>query len=384
MNRPAKPGWNNDILTMRHCKFNLLRACDGSVNKSSSYYYGRWLLPKFVAESSESQDRAHWHHMPCLLALPDMGHSSHFNSLVKREAADMESSSAVHIPVRSISLPSRLQPTFHNIESELRKLRSWESTVPSGSETIQLRLVRVAGLYNCLQELIHSPLTQKALHRHQYPNLVEEAFDGSVELLDVCGNARDLFFMMKEHVNDLQSALRRRGGSSSIEGNIQAYICFRKKVIKKDITKCIKTLKRMETNDIESFPVMDSDHLSFLVKVIREVRAITRSMLRSLMLFLSVPVMKTKGSGWLLVSKLLLTSERSQKTLNELGAVDAAVYTIHGQIRRNNDDAKVDVQEVQKRLERLDGRIKGFEGELDCLFRCLIQNRVSLLNLVTP
>ncbi|KAF5735897.1 hypothetical protein HS088_TW14G00026 [Tripterygium wilfordii] len=296
----------------------------------------------------------------------------------------MESSSAVHIPVRSISLPSRLQPTFHNIESELRKLRSWESTVPSGSETIQLRLVRVAGLYNCLQELIHSPLTQKALHRHQYPNLVEEAFDGSVELLDVCGNARDLFFMMKEHVNDLQSALRRRGGSSSIEGNIQAYICFRKKVIKKDITKCIKTLKRMETNDIESFPVMDSDHLSFLVKVIREVRAITRSMLRSLMLFLSVPVMKTKGSGWLLVSKLLLTSERSQKTLNELGAVDAAVYTIHGQIRRNNDDAKVDVQEVQKRLERLDGRIKGFEGELDCLFRCLIQNRVSLLNLVTP
>ncbi|XP_038703317.1 uncharacterized protein LOC119999674 isoform X2 [Tripterygium wilfordii] len=254
----------------------------------------------------------------------------------------MESSSAVHIPVRSISLPSRLHPNFQIIISELNKLKAWESTVPSASETTQLGLVGVAQLYNCLQELIHSPLTQKALHHHQYLNLVEEAFDGSVELLDVCGNARDLFFLMKEHINDLQSALRRKGGSSIIEGNIQAYISFRKKV-KKDITKCLKTLKRMET----------------------------------------MPVTKTKASGWSLVSKLLLTTERSQKMLNELGAVDAALHTIGGQIRRNND-AKVDVQEVQKRLGRLDGRVDGFEAELDCLFRCLIQNRASLLNLVTP
>ncbi|KAF5753093.1 hypothetical protein HS088_TW01G01012 [Tripterygium wilfordii] len=294
----------------------------------------------------------------------------------------MESSSAVHIPVRSISLPSRLHPNFQIIISELNKLKAWESTVPSASETTQLGLVGVAQLYNCLQELIHSPLTQKALHHHQYLNLVEEAFDGSVELLDVCGNARDLFFLMKEHINDLQSALRRKGGSSIIEGNIQAYISFRKKV-KKDITKCLKTLKRMETSNLESFLVVNSDHLSFLVKVLREVRAITRPMLRSFMLFLSVPVTKTKASGWSLVSKLLLTTERSQKMLNELGAVDAALHTIGGQIRRNND-AKVDVQEVQKRLGRLDGRVDGFEAELDCLFRCLIQNRASLLNLVTP
>ncbi len=96
------------------------------------------------------------------------------------------------------------------IGAELNKLKTWElsslsSTTPLGAETIQMGLVRLAELYICVVELIHSPLTQQALHNH-HGKLAEEALDLSVELLDACGTARDLFLIMKEHVQELQSA----------------------------------------------------------------------------------------------------------------------------------------------------------------------------------
>ncbi|KAK9265517.1 hypothetical protein L1049_001762 [Liquidambar formosana] len=296
----------------------------------------------------------------------------------------------VNLPVRSISLPSRLHPNSLKIEAELNKLKTWESssastTAPLGAETIKNGLVQLAGLYNCVEELIHSPLMQQALLQHQPGKVMEEALDESIGLLDVCGNARDLFLMMKEHVQDLQSALRRKGGVSSIESDLQAYICFRKKV-KKDIGKCLRALRRTE-NNFGSFPLLDvNNSLSMVIRMLREVSTITISIFRSLLLSLSMPVMNTKAGGWSLIQKLmptgLIASERSQKIINEVGSVDFALYALHGRIRKN-DTKKIDVQMEQRRLETLDASIKGLEAGLDCLFRRLIQHRVSLLNILT-
>jgi hypothetical protein len=306
-------------------------------------------------------------------------------------AASSELSGA-HQPVRSISLPSRTHPSSVRLEEVLNTLKSCQissvsTTFPVGAETIQTGLVGLAELYNCLEELIHSPLTQQALLRHEHRKLVEEeVLDGSITLLDTCGTARDIIFTMKEHVQTLQSALRRKGVDSRIESDIHAYMLFRKKV-KKDVAKCLKELKRTERK-VPSSPLLDLDpRLSMVIGVLREASAITMSIFRSLLLFLSVPAMETNAARWSsLVSRLmpakarLLSCEKGQKIINEVGSVDVALCSLHGHLR--NKDAKTEVQLAQRMLETLHLSINDVEDGLDCLFRCLLQNRVSFLNVL--
>ncbi|KAJ0098133.1 hypothetical protein Patl1_29218 [Pistacia atlantica] len=305
--------------------------------------------------------------------------------------ASINAFQVMQVPSRSISLPARLlHPTSLKIEEEFNKLKTWDSsdssvtTTPSRSfKSIQTGLIRLPELYNCVEELVHSPLTQQALNNQQHVELVEEALDRSIGLLDACSNARELILSMKEQVQDLQSALRRRGGDYSIiEANIQAYINFRKKS-KKDIAKCIRTLQRIEitTQNLHSTKA-DHQHLFFVINVLKESSAITISIFKSLLFFLSMPVSKTKSSGWSILISKLIPAEKGHKVFNEVGCVDMALYSLHEQIRRNN--GKVDVQMALKKLETVDGSIKGLERGLDCLFRGLIQNRVSLLNALAP
>lgn len=306
-------------------------------------------------------------------------------------AASSELSGA-HQPVRSISLPSRTHPSSVRLESVLNTLKSCQissvsTPFPVGAETIQTGLVGLAELYNCLEELIHSPLTQQALLRYEHRELVEEVLDGSITLLDTCGTARDIVFTMKEHVQTLQSALRRKGVDSRIESSIHAYMLFRKKV-KKDVAKCLKELKRTERKDSSSPPLDLDPRLSMVVGVLREASAITISIFRSLLLFLSTPAMEANAAArWSsLVSRLLpatarlLSCEKGQKIVNEVGSVDVALCSLHGHLR--NKDAKAEVQFAQKMLETLHLSINGVEDGLDCLFRCLLQNRVSFLNIL--
>ncbi|KAL7192878.1 hypothetical protein ACSBR2_024649 [Camellia fascicularis] len=292
--------------------------------------------------------------------------------------------------VRSISLPARLHTHFTKIEVELNKLKTWESSlvgmVPLSAETIRVGLVGLAKLYNCVEQLIPSPVIQHALLQHRNGVLVEEALEGSVILMDSCSVAQNLFLMMKEHVQDLQSALRRKGGDISIESNINAYMCCKKKVNKESI-KHLGVLKQMERKIVRSssYPLLHVNHyLSMVIRVLREATSITISVLRTLWLFFSVSASKTKPSGWSLASRLLLTrpvaSERGNKILNEVGNVDSTLQSLHRCIRSN--DVKGDVQMARKRLQALDASIEGLEAGLDCLFRRQIQNRVSLLNIL--
>ncbi|XP_024036151.1 uncharacterized protein LOC18036235 [Citrus clementina] len=269
----------------------------------------------------------------------------------------MASTSAVQImqvPQRSISLPAsaRLHPNVLKVEGELNKFKTWESSF-SSSSSIQNGLTGLAELYNCIEELIQSPCTQKALRNQQHKKLVEEALDTSIGLLDACSNARELILMMKEQAQDVQSALRRRVGDSSMDSNVHAYISFRRKS-KKNIAKCLRALKKAESNGIKSSSDMldgNDQHLSMVINVLRKL----------------MPV----------------ASKGGQEIFNEVGNVDAALFLLHGQILKNND-AKFDVQIAHRRLETLGSCIKGVDSRLDCLFRRLIQNRVSLLNVLTP
>lgn len=74
---------------------------------------------------------------------------------------------------------------------------------------------------------------------------------------------------LKEQVQALQSALRRRKGDSSIESSVANYFCLRKKM--KDAKKLIASLKQMD-NKFGASPLLDQDHqLSAVIQVIREV-----------------------------------------------------------------------------------------------------------------
>ncbi|KAK6797928.1 hypothetical protein RDI58_005630 [Solanum bulbocastanum] len=211
--------------------------------------------------------------------------------------------------------------------------------------------------------------------------LAEEALEASVGLIDSCGTARELVLMMKEQVQDLQSALRRKVGASSIQSCFNAYINSRKKV-KKDIAKSLKVLKQVE-NKIESFTQVHLDQsLSKLFAVLRQASILTISVQSSLLYFLSSPASKAKKNGWSLLSKMFLTKsiayKGDEKTINEVECVDFALCSY-----LHSSDFNVDVSMIQRKLQLLNTGLQAIEAGTECLSRLLIRNRVCLLNILT-
>ncbi|OIT28718.1 PREDICTED: uncharacterized protein LOC109212305 [Nicotiana attenuata] len=293
----------------------------------------------------------------------------------------MAKSKNIPCPVRSISLPSRLNPNGLKIEAELDKLKNLE-TSSHRAETIQAGVLGLVELYNCVQELIQCPNTQKALVQHQNGAFVEEALEGSLELLESCDTIRNLFRMNKEQVQHLQSALRRKGADSSIEKDISNYFIFRKNM-KKEIVKNLRRLKQME-NRVGSSVFWDIEqHLSMVIRVLREVTAVTTSLFKAMLVFLSYQDTKIKPKGWSIISKLMITKSASSQggqIFSGMGSIDVALASLREQIR--NNETKVDVNVARRRLQTLDSSIEGFEAGLQSLYKQLIRSRVSFLNIL--
>ncbi|KAG6646368.1 hypothetical protein CIPAW_07G004800 [Carya illinoinensis] len=190
------------------------------------------------------------------------------------------------------------------------------------------------------------PIAQQVLSQHQHEKYFEELLDGSVRLSDICGITREATLQIREHVQALQSALRRRKGDSSIESSINNYTCFREKM-KKDAKKLITALKQME-NKFGASPALDLDH--------------------------PVCASKPKPTGWSLVSKLIhkgaIACEEKQEKVNQMQVVDAA-----------SDAEKT--QSAHRRLEDLMISIEDLENGLECVFRRLIKTRASLLDIIS-
>ncbi|XP_035549197.1 uncharacterized protein LOC109017283 [Juglans regia] len=287
--------------------------------------------------------------------------------------------------VRSISLPSRSHPSTVRLEEELNRLKIREETSTLTSESICKGLVGLEELYRCVDDLLNMASTQQVLSQLQHEKYVEELLDGSVRLLDICGITRDAMLQIREHVQVLQSALRRRKGDSSIESSINSYTCFRKKM-KKDAKKLIAALKQMESKCGAS-PILDLDHhLSAVIRVLREVCLMNVSTFQSLLMFLTTPVSKPI-SGWSLVSKLMhksvIACEEKQEKVNEMEVVDAALSTLCRSYASSKGADPEKAQSAKKRLEDLEISIEELENSLECVFRRLIRTRASLLNIIS-
>ncbi|KAL8524288.1 hypothetical protein ACS0TY_014022 [Phlomoides rotata] len=252
---------------------------------------------------------------------------------------------------RSISLPSRLQSKPTDLESDLQKLKSLQ--VSATSEAIQSGLLRIAELYNSAEEISQC---------HEDEKSMEESLSGSVELLDGCNAIREVFQMMKENIQTLQSALRRKVMDSSVQTYIHKYFCCRKR-INKSIVKTLKTLKKSEQM------MRNNGDCAF-----RELTRITMAIFKSILFLLS----SRASGGFSLVSKLMNRRE-NDGVVSEVESVELGLMSL----QKTRSIEGIRVVEVQKKLQNLEAIVDGFDGGLERLFRQLLHIRVSLLNILT-
>ncbi|CAI9261425.1 unnamed protein product [Lactuca saligna] len=177
-------------------------------------------------------------------------------------------------------------------------------------------------------------------------------------------------------------ALRRKGSDSTVASKIVAHLCFRK-MAKKALTKSLRTLKHLEKK-ICSFLFVDIDHhVSLVSKVLTETNALTISLSKSILIFVST---KPKSdNGIQLISKVLSKRTSTHKhdplVLTEVETIELTLTFLHKNVR-NGETKDVHVEVTLRRLQILDVGLEGLKVGLDHLFRRLIHSRVPLLNIL--
>ncbi|KAB2056644.1 hypothetical protein ERO13_A11G108800v2 [Gossypium hirsutum] len=264
---------------------------------------------------------------------------------------------------RSNSLPSRQHPIASQIDVNLNRLRTSQSA--STSSSIGHNLNGLQDLHECVDVLLQFPLTQR--------EMVEELLDGSLMLLDVCTTAKDALLQTKECTQELQSILRRRRGAEGLANEFRKYLTSRK-AMKKAICKALKNLKHIQNK------LSTPGENGAVISILRDVEAVTISVLESVLSFISGSEAESKSSRWSLVSKLMhqkkVMCEEEQKA-NEILSVEAAVRSC---IKSEN---MKHVENVQKELQSSELSIQDLEEGLETLSRRMIKTRVTVLNIIS-
>ncbi|XVF35858.1 hypothetical protein REPUB_Repub19eG0007500 [Reevesia pubescens] len=274
---------------------------------------------------------------------------------------------------RSNSLPSKSHPLVADVEDQVRRLRASEATSSSSSSLCQ-NLAALKDMYECTDNLLQLRLTQKAFSNERNDRYVEDMMDGSLKLLDICSSSMDALSQIKGSVQDLESSLRRRNGcESSLANEIRKYFISRKQV-NKFVCKCFGNMKRMQKSNAT---ITDNNHgFVALVGMLKELEAVSLTVFKSLLSF--VYSQKSKSNGWSVVSKLIQSKRVSGEIEDKEYKLDDALEALI----KNKSGKSIDVSQVQKDLEALESTIQELEEGLECVFRCLIKTRVSLLNIV--
>ncbi|CAN1770839.1 hypothetical protein LINPERHAP1_LOCUS11719 [Linum perenne] len=270
---------------------------------------------------------------------------------------------ATSFHARSNSLPSdRQHPLVSELDDQVCRLRQSEATTSSSS--IYHKLNSLQDLYDCVDQLLQLPLTQQTIVQKSFSELL----DGSLRLLDLCSTAKDALSQIKESVFELQSAIRRRQGG--LEGETRRYLNTRK-IVKKAIQ---KVLKGMESRTKSNSSANDSEVVT-MISMLREAESIVVEVLESLLSFISQS--NSKSTSWSLVSKLMASKKNEvSANTNEFAEVDACLKTkVDACLKTSKSN-----EEIQALLKNLQPCIQDFEEGVECLFRCLIKTRASILN----
>ncbi|KAM3296454.1 hypothetical protein ACQJBY_038668 [Aegilops geniculata] len=237
------------------------------------------------------------------------------------------SSSDMAFHQRSISLPSRPQVSETQVEQELHSL---EASI-SSSNSISMMcdgLRSLANIYDGLEEIICLPSHQ--VFSSQQRNMLDGEMEGSLELLDLCRAIQEIFAEMKAIIQELQVALRK-GDDAATQAKIQSYTRLAKKAknhLKKNTKKTLADCR--------------------MVMLLTKGREISASLLESTLHLLSKQIEMPKQS-------LVFKAFHKKKA----------------------------VVCKEEQLLELECSIGDLESEVGHLFRKLVQNRVSLLNILS-
>ncbi|KAE8680356.1 4-coumarate--CoA ligase-like 5-like [Hibiscus syriacus] len=217
-------------------------------------------------------------------------------------------------------------------------------------------------LHNSANDLLHSPIIKRALVHRGQEKWVHQVSESSLRMLDACGISRDILLLVKDHVQNLQFTLRRVStDESDIRTKISVYNQYSKK-LKKDTLKCLQSLKGMKNKPIANDIVTPIDNnLSMVIDVLQEVRVTAISVVESLLPLVSIPWLERKSCKGYFGSKFMRSSCRRFYDISD----------------------ELEVQGANKRLQAVEITIEDLEAEIECMFRCLIQTRVLLLNIFT-
>ncbi|CAL9071298.1 unnamed protein product [Musa textilis] len=276
--------------------------------------------------------------------------------------------------LRSISMPSRPHPVMFRVEEELCELRTFvAASSPSSPQMISDGLRELVAAYESIKEVLRLPCSHCSLQK----KWLEDELDGSVRLLDLCGDLKDGLAMIKDHIKDLRLALRRRDVAAA-ERTVNAYLRFTKKA-GKDVKNCFRSLK------VEGKCADKDCGKPIASRLLMELKAITLSLLHLVPSFLSMQTGRWPKTGrWPFVSKALskkqVACEREHGDGNGIERSD--LFSLHALLEytscKDGGDGKV--VKFHDQLQMLEDNTKAIESGLECLFKQLIQSRVHLLN----
>ncbi|CAA0397610.1 unnamed protein product [Arabidopsis thaliana] len=273
--------------------------------------------------------------------------------------------------LRSISLPSRSQPSTSGLEESLNKIKTINTTTGS-SESILMGLAGLEELYIFLEEFLKMGSTQRVMSSGG-SEFMEEMLDGSLRLMDICSVSRDLMVETHEHVRGVQSYVRRKkvsggGGGDKIDVAVSDYVGFRKNM-RKEAKKLLGSLKKVDGGTRSCDNDHEDEQLVAVIDTVRRVVSISVVVLKSFLELLSRRKSNIKSK---LASVLKMKKDNHAPAKNVLETLDSAIF---GDFLSHDD--------LQNELEEVEMCIGGFERNLEGLFRRLIRTRASILNIIS-
>ncbi|XP_030527295.1 uncharacterized protein LOC115738724 [Rhodamnia argentea] len=275
---------------------------------------------------------------------------------------------------RSISLPSRNHPLETAIKELLQRLKSSDSTSSSPASSAPQKLGGLKDLYDRIDDWLQMPLNQQALSHEPHRSSMEELLDGSLKLLDVCGNMKDIISQMKECIQELESSFRRRRqGNPAWSSEIETYTKSRKRM-QKMVAKLLDRLTKMERkNNLRKHSNPEAS-----LSILREAEEISLTVFESLLHVLLRPRERSKPISWSLVSNMLsLKRVSSDEKAEYIEGLDVELT-----VMKSAKDASPQVCNVSNRLEALESSVREIEEDLECIYRRLVKTRAALLNMI--
>ncbi|KAL2939687.1 Glutamyl-tRNA(Gln) amidotransferase subunit A [Bienertia sinuspersici] len=272
---------------------------------------------------------------------------------------------------RSLSLPSKVNHIHRKIEQELKKLKIKEEASKSASESINIGVSGLAGLYGCVNQALSLPMTQQALSLRQHEKHVGELLKGCSSLLNVCTSIKEVVSKQGLITKEIESSLSEIEEMSNFGTNIVNYNSSRKEVIReaKDV---IMSLTQVNDEVLGK----EEYHASTVIKSLKCVSIINLSVFESLLSFMSMPVSKPKHS---LVSKLMNKKRSKCETGNEINDVDVVLHELVSMKEVNDEKLCLSLG----KLKELMGVMANIENRLDNICKELSKTKVFIMNILS-